>query len=190
MTEIKRKINKTHFYILAFVFLNLIIQSISGLGLSSNVVFGLKIIIYISGIVLFFLNIKPFKKRAVYFSFYFLSSIIGLLFWIFGGIFLGLLSSILLFPIYPKDIVYQKNNFVVYSSFTGFLGACCEYEITESKTFVFEKHIGKFKIEGQLEREKSDIKIVKNKIEYRHKIFEYKDGIETEKDTLEILKIE
>jgi len=188
--NINRSLNKIHFSILGFVFLNFLIQCFTKYGLNSELIFILKIIILFSGIGLFFLNLKPLKKITIYYSYYFLAFLIGILFWLFGGIFLALLSSIILKPIYPKEINYQKDNLKIYTNFNGFFAACCEYEITENKLLIFEKYIGKIKVEGQIETEKSDMKIINNVIEYKHKTIDYQNEIEIEKDTIEIIKIE
>jgi len=119
---------------------------------------------------MFFLNRKPIKKITFYYSYYLFSLIILLLFRIFGGIFLGLLSSLILFPIYPKEVKYEKDNLKVYEKFTGFLGACCQYEIFENKLLIFEKKYGFIKLEGQIEAETSEIKLVNNSGENKHKV--------------------
>ncbi|WP_298137531.1 hypothetical protein [Flavobacterium sp.] len=190
MTNINRIIFKIHFYILSFVILNYVIQLTTNFGINSNVIFILKILIYISGSILFFLNRKPFKKISIYYFYYLLSILTGILFWSFGGIFLAILSSLFLKPIYPKDIKYQKENLKVYSSFNGFFAACCEYEITENKLFIFEKYYGKIKLDRQLEFEKSDIKIINNQVQYKHKVVNFNEETKIETDTIEKIKIE
>lgn len=190
MTNINRRLNNIHFSILGVVFFNFIIECITSYGLNSKLIFILKIIIYLSGIGLFFLNGKPLKKITLYYFYYALTVVIGILFWFLGGIFLAILSSIVLKPIYPKEINYQKNDLKVYTNFNGFFAACCEYEIAENKLLIFEKHIGKIKVDGQIEAGKSDIKIIDNVAEYKHKVINYGNGIEIEKDTIERIKIE
>ena len=170
--------------------LNFTIQIITNYGLNTKLIFTLKCVIYLSGFLLFLLNRKPFKKITFYYSYYFFSFIVLILFKIFGGIFLGLLSSMILIPIYPKEIKYEKDNLKVYEKFTGFLGACCQYEIAENKLLIFEKNYGFIKLEGQIEAEKSDIRIIENQIEYKHKILNYQNEIETLKDTIEKIEIE
>ena len=61
--------------------------------------------------------------------------------YLFGGIFLGIVNSIILYPVYPNEIKFQNDNYIVYSNFTGFLGKCCRYEITERKFLIFEEKI-------------------------------------------------
>jgi len=189
-SKINQSFKKIHFLILGLVLLNFTIQVITNFGLNTKLIFIFKCLIYISGFSLFLLNRKPLKKITFYYSFYFFSFIVLILFRIFGGIFLGLLSSIILFPVYPKEVKYEKDNLKVYEKFTGFLGACCHYEIAENKLLIFEKNYGFIKLEGQIEAEKSDISIIENQVEYKHKIINYQNEIETEKDTIEIIEIE
>jgi hypothetical protein len=190
ISKINQDFKKTHFLILGFVLLNFTIQIITNYGLNTKLIFILKCVIYLSGFSLFLLNRKPFKILTFYYSYYFFSFIVLILFRIFGGIFLGLLSSMILFPIYPKKVKYEKDNLKVYEKFTGFLGACCQYEIAENKFLIFEKDYGFIKLEGQIEAEKSDIKIIENQVEYKHKIINFQNQIETEKDTIEKIEIE
>lgn len=190
MTNINRIIFKIHFYILSFVILNFLFRLITNLGINSNLIFILKILIYISGSLLFFLNRKPFKKILVYYFYYLLSILIGILFWLFGGIFLAILSSLFLKPIYPNDIKYQKGNLKIYSSFNGLFARCCEYEITENKLLIFEKYYGKIKLDGQLESGKSEIKIINNQVHYKHKVINFNGENKIETDTIEKIEIE
>ena len=190
MTNINRNLKSLHFLLLGFILLNFTIQMLTNYSLNSKLIFVFKCVIYISGFALFFINRKPLKKITFYFSYYLISIIILILFRLFGGIFLGLISSIILFPIYPKEVKYEKDNLKVYQKFTGFFGACCQYEIVENKLLLFEKNYGFIKLEGEIETEKSDIQIIENQIEYKHKIVNYQNEMKIEKDTIEIITIE
>lgn len=190
ISKINQVLKKIHFVILGFLLLNFTIQIITNYGLNAKLIFILKCIVYFSGFSLFFLNRKPFRKITFYYSYYLFSIIVLILFRIFGGIFLGLLSSIILLPIYPKEVKYEKDNLKVYEKFTGFLGACCQYEIVENKLVFFEKNYGFLKLEEQIEAEKSELRIIKNQVEYKHKVKNYQNGIETEKDTIEKIALE
>ncbi len=151
----KNKIFKFHFFLLIFLIIHSLISKIIGFGFSQPIVFGLKIILCVSGFIYFFLSLKPFKKRNIYFSYYVITPIITLLGYVFGGIFLvGILGSILLFPIFPKEQAFQKNDIIVYHKFQGFLGACCSYEIYQNKFGIFEKHLQDVKIDGGIDFEK------------------------------------
>jgi hypothetical protein len=190
MNFTNRTLNKIHFSVLAFIFLNLFIQFVSNYGLENNLILCLIIVVYFTGTILFFINRIPFKKIAIYYFFYILSIIIGVLFWIFGGIFFALLASFFLKPIYPKEVKYKKDKLIIYSEFNGFFATCCEYEITENKLFKFQKHIGKIRLEGQLETENIDIKIINNEVEYKHPKINYLNDLKIEVDTIERIKIE
>lgn len=96
----------------------------------------------------------------------------------------------LLFPIFPKEIIYKNENLKIYSSFNGFFSPCCEYEVVESKLVFFEKHYGKIKIEDQIENDNCEIKISNNEIIYKHKVSKFKGENIIEIDTLEKIKIE
>lgn len=188
--RIKEKITKTHFYLLVFIILNLTCKLFIEISINYRIAFVIKIIIYLTGAILFFLNLKPFKKVALYFSFFVWTPLIAALFWMFHGVFLGLLSSIFLFPISPSEMLYKKDNLNVYAKFQGFLGACCTYEITEQKLFLFEKHL------GEIQHESIDFKnfdlIIENdsiKINLEEEDYNYGRKEEIKYDTIIKLKI-
>lgn len=83
--------------------------------------------------------LKPFKALTVYYTYYTLTAIVAGMFFAFGGIFLALVSSVLLAPVYPAETKYHKNNLTVYSVPQGLLAKCCRYEIIQPKLFLFEK---------------------------------------------------
>jgi hypothetical protein len=173
MTNINKNLIRTHFSVLGFVILNFIIKLITNYGVNSELIFILKIVIYVSGIVLFFMNRKQLKKISIYFFYYLISVIIICFFWLFGGIFLAILSSIVLKPIFHKEIKYQKENLKIYSNFSGFFASCCEYEVVENKLLIFEKSYGILRIEGQLETENNEIEIKNNQVVYKNKVVNF-----------------
>ena len=190
MTKIKQTITKTHFYLLVFILLNLAFKTFVEISLNYRIAFLIKIIIYLTGAIRFFLNLKPFKKVALYFSIFVWTPLIAALFWIFHGIFLGLLSSIFLFPVFPNDIQYEKDNLKVYTKFQGFLGACCTYEITEQKFFLFEKHLGEIKHED-IDFKNFDMKVENDyiKMKFEENSYDYERNQEIKYDTIIRLKI-
>ncbi len=151
----EKKIFKFHFFLLIFVIIHSVINKLIGYGLSQSIVFGLKIILFGSGFIYFFLNLKPFEKRNIYFSYYVITPIVTLLGYAFGGVFLvGIVGSILLFPIFPKEKASEKKDIIVYHKFQGFLGACCSYEIYKKKYGIFEKYLKDVMVEGEIDFEK------------------------------------
>lgn len=97
----------------------------------------------------------------------------------------------ILYPIFPNDIQYKKGNLKVYTKYQGFLSACCTYEITEQKFFLFEKHLGEIKHED-IDFKKLDLKIkndsIKIKLEERN--YNYEKNQEIKFDSIIKLKIE
>jgi len=190
MLKIKQTITKTHFYLLVFIILNLAFKTFVEISLHYRIAFLIKIIIYLTGAILFFLNLKPFKKVAFYFSFFVWTPLIIALFFIFHGILLGLLSSIFLSPIFPNEIQYEKDNLKVYSKYQGFLGACCTYEITEQKFFLFEKHLGEIKHES-IDFKNFDLKVENDsiKMKFEESNYDFEKRQEFRTDSIIKLKI-
>jgi hypothetical protein len=166
IAQIKPALTKTHFYLLLFVLLNFAVRLRSDFSINYSIVFALKVIIYITGIILFFLNLRPFKKVALYFSFFIWTPVSIALLWIFHGIFLGILASIFMAPISPNDVQYEKGKIKVYEKFSGFLGTCCSYEITEQKFLLFEKSI--WEINGEpIDFDNLDLKVENDSIKMK-----------------------
>jgi hypothetical protein len=188
--KIKQTITKTHFVLLVFILLNFAFKFFLDFSLNYSLAFVVKIIIYLTGTILFFLNLKPFRKVALYFSFFAWTSLVAAFFWLFHGIFIGILSSIFLFPVFPNDIQYKKDNLKVYTKFQGFLGACCTYEITEQKFFLFEKHLGEIKHED-IDFKNFDMKVENDsiKMKFEENSYDYGRNQEIKYDTIIRLKI-
>ena len=137
----KKKILQFHFFLFLFLILQWIFSELTGFSLKQNIIFGIKILVFISGFILLIYFLKPFKKISLYFLYYLITPLISFLGYLFGGVFLvGILMSILLFPILPKDKKFENKDFVIYTKFEGMMGSCCNYEI-KKKFFIFEKKI-------------------------------------------------
>jgi len=185
----KIKLEKWHFYILGLVLINFATGITTGFRLNQDLTFGLKVIVYLTGLVLFFTTIKPFKKIVVYYSFYVISCILTGLFFLSGGIFLAILSSLILYPIVPKQTEYKTETLVIYYRFQGFMNRCCSYEVVAPKLFIFEKHIGYINIEKPIDADKDEFSFKNNTISYKYELDN--DGKTTPvRDTTEILRFE
>ena len=68
----KQKKIYVHLILISVIIFNFFIYKLLNYGISNNVAFILKIILCITGINLFYKTIKPFEKKSIYFSFYFL----------------------------------------------------------------------------------------------------------------------
>lgn len=184
----KIRLEKWHFYLLGMILINFRIGLITGYRLNQNLTFFLKITLYLTGIILFFAALRPFKKAAIYYSFYAISGIITGIIFLFGGIFLAILSSFVLFPIVPKQTEYQTETIKIYNRFQGFMARCCSYEVVEPKLYIFEKHLGYINIERPIDGDKDEFSFKNNRIIYKYELDN--DGRTTVRDTTEILDFE
>ena len=185
----KINIRKLHFYLLGFVLINFVLGNITGYRLEQDTLYILKIILYFTGVILFFTSTKPFKKIAIYYLFYVISAVISVLMFLFGGMLLIILSSIFLHPIYPKKTEYESETIKIYNRFRGIMSPCCSYEVVENKLYIFEKHLGYINIEKPIDVENDAFDFKNNTIIYKHKLNNYKQT-KTIIDTTEILNFE
>ena len=185
-TKIRNKITKTHFYLLGFTLLNFSLKSITGISLNYKFAYFITLVIYASGIVLFFLSFKPFKKIEIYFSYYFITLILVLLFRLFGGIFLAILTSIIIYPIYPNEIEIENDIIVIYTKYQGFMGICCPYEVTEKKYWLLEKKIGEINLNKVINFENASVTSINEKLELRiqYNKYDYRTERNIETDTI------
>lgn len=173
--QIRNIIIQIHFYLLGIALLNFTLKNTIDISLNYSLAYIITILIYLSGITLFIWNFKPFKKRAIYYSFYFITPFLTLIFWLFGGIFFAILISIVLYPIYPNEIKAENEKFVIYSKYQGFMGMCCPYELNEKKYWFLEKKIMEINLNKVIDfknasiiskNEKSELIIKYNKYNY------------------------
>lgn len=150
---LKNICGKIHFGAVALTIFNLLLRHFSPFSFNEKFAIIIHGTIAITGILLFFLTVKPFKKQALYFGLYFISGMLVLFGGIVRGIFGALVLSILLFPFYPANHIATKNGFTISSPFQGFMGRCCNYAISESKFLFFQKNYGLFQIESQIAAE-------------------------------------
>lgn len=185
----KIRLEKWHFYLLGFVLINFCIGLVSGYKLNQNLTFILKIILYLTGLILFLTTLRPFKKTAIYYSFYAISGVLTGLFFLFGGILPAIISSLVLIPIVPKQTEYKTETIKIYNRFQGFMASCCSYEVVEPKLYIFEKHLGYINIEKPIEADKDDFSFKNNTIIYKYELDNYGQTT-TVRDTTEILNFE
>ena len=178
MANFKITLTRIHFLLLFIVILNAFTSSIISLNYTLFLV--AKLCMCLSGIALFFYNVKPFKKLAVYFGIYVFSPVIIFISTIISGFFGVMLASILLSFLLHGNEVYNNHDVKVYTLFRGFLGGCCTYEITESKFFIFEKHIANIVITEEVDFKNADITIKNDSVS----ISNYKNEAGTLQDTI------
>lgn len=138
----KSKLIKFHFIILLILVINFIIGLLLNFELNNYVNIGLKILLYGSALIGFFLSLKPFRTVAIYFSLYVICSLCFLLGYLFKGSLVAIIGGIfgLLLFIFPP--LYEDNNYEIHS-YSSLLGTCCQYEVYENYyPFIHSK--GKF----------------------------------------------
>jgi hypothetical protein len=158
------KIRNLHFALLILLLCHFGLTVLVGFGLNSSLTMALKVILYLTGIVLFFVSLRPFKKIALYYMFYSMTPVILILFYFVHGIFFGLLSSFALTPIVPLKSDYDRDDIKIYSKFNGFLGPCCEYYATERSFYLFERFKGTIYTEEVIDFETAEVTLRKDSI--------------------------
>ena len=151
---------KIHFVFLILAVFNTIFKTFSDYSLHRNLELGIELFTFLSGLILFFLFIKPFKKRILYFSLYPLSLLISICGLLFQGFFWRTLTALVLYPIIP-DKIHHKENKVILSSPQGFITKCCSCQIKESKFIILEKNLGFHELAGSIPIDYSTMKITK-----------------------------
>lgn len=183
------RLQKWHFYLLGVIVLNFVIGQITGYRLSQNLTFTLTVILYLTGLILFFTTIRPFKKFALYYSYYAISIVLIGVFFLVGGIFFALLSSLLISPIFPEQTKYESEKLVFYERYQGIIARCCSYEVVEPKLYFFEKHLGYINMERPINADKDEFSFSDKKLYYEFEL-ESDSPMNTVKDTTVVLPFE
>ncbi len=145
---LKQRLLKIHLCLVIFVLVNFVLSLWAGVAFHSSVVFAAKMIIYATGVILFFMTMRPFKWLSFYFSLYVVSPLLVVVSWLLNGLLGAILGSLFLFMFYPPQPKFQDGNFVFMQKFQGFLGSCCTYTIVQNKFFIFQKCVGEIRLDG------------------------------------------
>ncbi len=144
-------VKKIHFSLLLLLLVNFTLGLIFDIKFSAKLIFAVKVITYISAIVLFFLSLKQSKLIIAYCSLYILSPFAVLLSWLVDGILGALVGSLFFAFLAPPERLSQYNNYELRSPFSGFMGSCCQYDIYQNKWLVLERKVAEYKGEQSLE---------------------------------------
>lgn len=185
MRKLKKVFLKIHLASVIFLLINFFIKTIFGLSLISNLVLIFKILLYASGMLLFFLYLKPFNKLSFYFSLYFFSPIIIGLSWLIDGIFGAILGSVFLFLFMPSDVRFENNEILINKKTGGLLGSCCDYEVIKKKMFLFEEKVVEFNFDEDIYLKKNDVQLRENYLQIHLilKDYDLKEDHDVAKDT-------
>lgn len=167
---LKKKMLLIHLSILGLLFLNLLFFSVSGITLNNTVKLSIKIAFFISGFIAFFFYLKPFTKLTLYFSYFVIAPILGLLAWLADGI-MGAIVISFYFWLLPNSAVYSNNDFIIYRKIEGPLGRGDKYELYE-KLWFLENKIASFENGNFIEITPEDIKIIHK----NHNLYVYNKG--------------
>ena len=101
--KVRKILISFHFIALAIAVLNTLLKSLTKYGLDSQVELTIEAAAVISGFILFFFYLIPFKKINFYFSIYALLAIFSILTWVFRSFFFGFILVIALYPVFPDE---------------------------------------------------------------------------------------
>ena len=101
--KLQKALIKFHFAVLVIVLLNILFEALTKYSLDDHLELAMAVVVALSGGMLFFFCLRPFKKIAFYFSMYVLLMILAVLAWIFRSFFFGVILVILLYPIFPGE---------------------------------------------------------------------------------------
>ncbi len=144
--HIKKFLVKIHFLAFAFLISNFLSSLITPYSLINSLEVSLKIILIVSGIILFLLNISPLKQIVIYYAVYTVWVILIPIGYILGGTFWAIVVSLLLHPIWPDSLEVKKDGIAIYDNAQGFMNVCCPYKVTEQKFLFLENCLGEFEL--------------------------------------------
>lgn len=150
MKKYQKQITQIHFATLLMLLLFFIVGSIVGYELKPILKNLLKSVLIVTGFILFFLNLFPFRKQSFYFSYYIISPFLAFLAWSMDGIFGAIIASLFFFWVIPNSKHFENDKYVVYSKLQGFMNVCCTYQVYE-KGIVFDKKVSEFQLSGEEE---------------------------------------
>lgn len=158
--------------------MNLIFFYLLHYELRYEIEYSLNIILYLTGIILFFMNIKIFKFKTIYFSIFPITILLFGLFYLFGGILLAFVGGTLIKPLYPTFSEYNKNGIILYPKYSGVLGKCCLYKVNKNKG-IFEKNLGAILLNSDSKPPNSNFEMInENTLKIIYKDYENKQQIE------------
>ena len=180
-TQYRSLLVKFHLITFIIVVGNYILHGTTNYSLSSNLALAIKILFYISGVILYFLHRKPFNEISLYFSLFVFGPLVTIVGWLtlYIGMFLTM-AYIMFFS--PWEKVKQEDDYIIYKEPNKFMSLGNKYRITEGNIF-YEKTIADFKIDHE---NPISIHVKRNdpnlQVEYKYE--KYSLGMEKLQDTI------
>lgn len=142
---------RIHFIALVVAVLNAIVKSVTSFSLEGNIEFGVELLVWVSGLALFFSYFTQLRGKRYYFLIYPVALFILFVGLIFRGLLWAMLLSILFYPIIPDGKEYEHNGIIISTPFQGVMGMCCNYKVKERYLFIFEKNHGLLEVQGSID---------------------------------------
>lgn len=138
-----------HVVSICFIALHLSCKYFFNIGFAQQVIFNIKIVTVLSGLLIAIFYLKSLYTKRYYFAMYPIGITLFLIGYLLRGMFGGILMSATQYPIIADEVAYSKEPITIYTKYTGFFSRCCTYTVLEEKAGVFEKYYGAFSLEGQ-----------------------------------------
>jgi membrane-associated HD superfamily phosphohydrolase len=155
---------KVHFIAFTIAIFNGLAKGLMTYSLESNVELAIEMATVLTGFILFFFYLRPFKKINCYFSIYPVVASLVIITIIYRSLFWGLVLSVILFPIVPNQKEYDHDGIRISVPFRGFISSCCFYQVKERKLFFFEKDYGVFESEGPINFKEVNVEQTENEL--------------------------
>lgn len=162
-------LTKIHFSALIIALLNFVFNELSAYSLDGITELVIEISAVISGFLLFFFNLRPFKKINFYYIIYPLSAFLLIVGLIFQGLFWVIVLSIILYPIIPDQKKFEQDGIIISIPYRGFMAPCCSYQLKERKLLLFEKEYAIFESDGPIDFETLKMENTVNYVELTYK---------------------
>ena len=153
-----------HWLLLGLLLINALSWKVFDFSFAQEVTLIGKVLLMLSGLILFMLYLKPFKKVNWYFSIYPISLGLALYALLIRGILGAIILSIFLAPFHPAMKEFEQDGIVVSTPYEGFMSPCCTYQVKERKWLFFEKRYKEFSTEGAIKFETMVLKAQKEKV--------------------------
>lgn len=155
----------SHCVLLSTVILNSLSRRLISFDLINEVEIVVQIVTVTSGLLLFFIYLKPFRKRNFYFMCYPTVLVFTTLAWISKSFILVLFLSIIFILLGHDDNKIKEDGIIISTQFQGIMAPCCHYQIKEKKMLIFEKQLSDLNLSEEGPFELKTIRIINNQKE-------------------------
>ena len=137
-----RSLLRWHLFGLSMLLLNTVARFYD-IRMIAGLVVTLLFIVWISAVVLFFKNLKPFKWISMYFSFSLIGPIAFVIAWWLDELLGYSLAYVFMITtgIISLNAEFTSTKYDVYPGMSGFIDECCWHDVYERKLFLLEHKI-------------------------------------------------